>query len=88
MSKATASVLGDLSARYNTKQPRKMLSLDGGGIRGVITLEILLKLESDLRKRLQKGNDFRLCDYFDHFTTCAVVVRCEPAGEVFHQLSL
>ena len=34
--------------------PRKLLALDGGGIRGVISLEILGKIESLLRE--QTGN--------------------------------
>jgi len=67
MSKANTSVWGDLNSRYETPQARKILSLDGGGIRGIITLEILAKLEADLKKRLQRGNDFRLCDFFDYF---------------------
>ena len=30
--------------------PRKLLALDGGGIRGIMTLEILAKIESELQK--------------------------------------
>lgn len=67
MSTTNTSVWGKLANRYNESGPRKILSLDGGGIRGVITLEILQKLENDLRKKLKRGTDFRLCDYFDHF---------------------
>ena len=41
-----------------------MLALDGGGIRGAITLGYLVHLEALLRKR--HGNpQLRLCDYFD-----------------------
>jgi patatin-like phospholipase/acyl hydrolase len=57
---------GKLSPRYEQSQPRKILALDGGGIRGVITLEILAKLESELRKKLNRSADFRLGDYFDY----------------------
>ena len=42
-----------------------MLALDGGGIRGLLTLQILDRLEQDLRSRLQAGPQFRLCDFFD-----------------------
>jgi uncharacterized protein len=57
---------GALEKRFTEKRPRKILALDGGGIRGVITLEILAEIESKLKAKLNKGNDFRLCDYFDY----------------------
>ena len=44
--------------------PKRILSLDGGGIRGVLTLEYLAAIESLLRKRYNK-QDLLLCDYFD-----------------------
>jgi patatin-like phospholipase len=44
--------------------PKRILSLDGGGIRGILTLEYLGVIESMLRKRSGR-DDFRLCDYFD-----------------------
>jgi patatin-like phospholipase/acyl hydrolase len=67
MENTNTSPWGALASRFENKQPRKILSLDGGGIRGVITLEILSKLEKDLKSRLNKGDDFRLSDYFDYF---------------------
>ena len=42
-----------------------MLALDGGGIRGLLTLQILDRLEQELRQRLKAGPGFRLCDFFD-----------------------
>jgi len=45
-------------------KPKRILSLDGGGIRGILTLEYLGAIETMLRKRTGK-NDLRLCDYFD-----------------------
>lgn len=57
---------GPLASRFETKQPRKILALDGGGIRGVITLEILAEMEKQLKEKLNKGDDFRLGDYFDY----------------------
>ncbi len=57
---------GSLAQRYEKVQPRKILSLDGGGIRGVLTLEILLEIESQLKSELKKDDSFRLSDYFDY----------------------
>ncbi|MCL6257460.1 patatin-like phospholipase family protein [Aquiflexum sp. TKW24L] len=57
---------GPLENRYGNKSPRKMLALDGGGIRGIITLEYLAKIEQDLKHKLGKDDRFRLCDYFDY----------------------
>lgn len=57
---------GPLAERYETSRPRKILSLDGGGIRGLITLQFLAKLEKDLKEKLNKGDDFRLSDFFDY----------------------
>ena len=56
-------------------QQRRLLALDGGGIRGVITLEILRKLERDLRAatarpRLVLGEWF---DYIGGTSTGAIV---------------
>lgn len=57
---------GPLKERYTQDRPRRMLSLDGGGIRGLITLGVLERIESLLLERLNAGDKFRLCDYFDY----------------------
>src|SRR5438876_10935285 len=45
--------------------PRKLLACDGGGIRGIISIEILSRMESELRK--SSGNPkLVLADYFDY----------------------
>jgi hypothetical protein len=45
--------------------PKRILALDGGGIRGALTLEYLARLEAVLRQRTGGGESFRLSDYFD-----------------------
>lgn len=57
---------GPLHQRYEKDQPRKILSLDGGGIRGVLTLEILLQLETQLKQALKADDNFVLSDFFDY----------------------
>jgi patatin-like phospholipase/acyl hydrolase len=51
--------------RINSRGPKKILSLDGGGIRGALTLGYLKKIEDILKARFPDKPDFRLCDYFD-----------------------
>ncbi len=46
--------------------PYKLLALDGGGIRGIITLEVLAKMEATLRSSLGADENFVLADYFDY----------------------
>lgn len=45
--------------------PKRILSLDGGGVRGALTLSYLERMETLLRERTGGSEDFRLCDYFD-----------------------
>jgi patatin-like phospholipase/acyl hydrolase len=52
--------------RMSSPGPKKLLALDGGGIRGVVTLGVLHRLESLLAQHLCAGDDFVLGDYFDY----------------------
>lgn len=47
------------------KGPKRILSLDGGGIRGALTLGYLQEIEYILRKQYDNNPKFRLCDHFD-----------------------
>ncbi len=44
----------DLTERLARKGPRKLLSIDGGGIRGVLSLLILAEIEELLVKQSQR----------------------------------
>lgn len=43
--------------------PKKILSLDGGGIRGALTLGFVKRIETILQEK--HGKDYLLCDHFD-----------------------
>lgn len=80
---------GPLANRYENKQPRKILSLDGGGIRGILTLEILLEIQNQLKAQLKKDNSFRLSDFFDYIggtSTGAIIAAGLSIGMSAEQL--
>jgi hypothetical protein len=61
---------------------RKLLALDGGGIRGLITVEILAGIEDMLRKKKGEPN-LVLADYFDYVdgtSTGAIIATCIALG--------
>jgi hypothetical protein len=61
---------------------KRLLALDGGGIRGIFSLEILARIESLLREN--SGNkDLILADYFDYIagtSTGAIIATCLSWG--------
>jgi patatin-like phospholipase/acyl hydrolase len=63
--------------------PKRILALDGGGIRGALSLGYLQRIEDILRK--QNGNDpnFTLSDYFDLIggtSTGSIIASCLAIG--------
>ena len=62
------SVWKKLAPRYEGKenQKHKILALDGGGIRGILTLEVLARMEEMLAEATGGGSGFRLCHFFDY----------------------
>ncbi len=62
------SVWGKLASRYEGQEnvKHKILALDGGGIRGILTLEILARMEEMLAEATGGGPAFRLCHFFDY----------------------
>ncbi len=72
-----------LIKRMQAPGPKKILACDGGGILGLMSVEVLAKLEDDLRMRLGKGPDFVLADYFDFVcgtSTGAIIAACIACG--------
>lgn len=81
-----ASVPGSITKTFRDKlEPasrKKLLALDGGGIRGVITLEVLQGIEQAVREKLGHP-DAVLSDYFDYIggtSTGAIIATCLALG--------
>ena len=74
---------GELETFYDLSRPRKLLALDGGGIRGALTLEVLVKIEDMLAQKTGKGKDFRLCQFFHYIagtSTGAIIAAALARG--------
>ncbi len=62
--------------------PRKLLACDGGGIRGIISVEILARIEAQLRV-VNRKPDLVLADYFDYVagtSTGAIIATLVSLG--------
>lgn len=54
-----------LASRFDASTgPKRILALDGGGVKGILTLGMMKALESELRRRSNNPN-FVLSDYYD-----------------------
>jgi hypothetical protein len=77
------SQLAVWNEKYGTRRPRRLLALDGGGILGAMSLEILAKMEKELAIASGQGADFRLGDYFDYIggtSTGAIIAAALSVG--------
>jgi predicted acylesterase/phospholipase RssA len=74
--------------RIASPGPKRMLALDGGGIRGVISLEVLAGLERELRRHTGRPA-LVLADYFDYIagtSTGAIIAACLSLGAEVERL--
>jgi patatin-like phospholipase/acyl hydrolase len=74
-----------LLARIQSPGPKKILACDGGGILGLISVEVLARIEALLRERQpsDRRDGFVLADYFDYFagtSTGALLAGCLALG--------
>lgn len=54
-----------LRERFQRPGPKRILALDGGGSRGLLSLGVLAQLERHLAERSGQRDQFRLSQYFD-----------------------
>jgi patatin-like phospholipase/acyl hydrolase len=71
-----------LAQRIQSTAPKRILACDGGGILGLMSVEILAKLEADLRLKLDQPK-LVLADWFDFVcgtSTGAIIATCIASG--------
>ena len=78
-----------LADHFAARGPKRILALDGGGVRGILTLGFLQRIEALLRRRHGDDPAFRLCHYFDLIAgtstgsiIAALLARGESVAEV------
>ena len=72
-----------LQQKIDSNGPKRILALDGGGIRGMIAVEILKEIEELLREETCGNKDFVLADYFDYISgtsTGAIIAAALSLG--------
>ena len=78
-----------LLERFDSKTPKKILSLDGGGIRGALTLGYLKKMEDVLKAKYPGNPNFRMSDYFDLIggtSTGAIIASLLALGKTVDEI--
>lgn len=79
-----------LLERLDAKTPKKILSLDGGGIRGALTLGYLKKIEDILKAKHPDQPNFRMSDYFDLIggtSTGAIIASLLSLGKTVDEIT-
>ncbi len=74
--------MSHLDALITDPGPKRLLSVDGGGIRGLIAIEFLARAENLLRQRFGRS-DLVLADYFDYIggtSTGAIIATLISCG--------
>lgn len=72
-----------LQQKIDSDGPKRILALDGGGIRGMIAVEVLKEIEELLREETGGDKDFVLADYFDYISgtsTGAIIAAALSLG--------
>lgn len=72
-----------LQQKIDSNGPKRILALDGGGIRGMIAVEVLKEIEELLREETGGNKDFVLADYFDYISgtsTGAIIAAALSLG--------
>jgi patatin-like phospholipase/acyl hydrolase len=76
--------------RERAPGPKRLLALDGGGIRGALTLEILAALEEMLREETGADESFVLGDWFDYIagtSTGAIIAAGLSFGKSVQEIN-
>lgn len=79
-----------LLERLEAKTPKKILSMDGGGIRGALSLGYLKKIEDILKAKHPDNPDFRMSDYFDLIggtSTGAIIASLLSLGKTVDEIT-
>lgn len=75
--------MGRVDDLLNRDAPYRLLALDGGGIRGMVSIEVLAEIERTLQAESGRGDDFVLADYFHYIggtSTGAIIGTCLSLG--------
>ncbi len=77
-----------LKDRLPADGQKKLLALDGGGIRGLLSIEFLAQIEESLRASTGRA-DLVLADYFDYIagtSTGAIIAACLSLGKTVDEV--